>query len=203
MIPNLSIVVHAFTSRILMSFSVDETLLPRHVNLSTRFSAPLFCVKLSPFWLNRIYSVLSVFTWRLIPHVACSRLCSRDLVWVGIFVCSTKSSVKSKPVLEWRNRLLLAFQKLNLRSYGKQRDRCEVRQMNPTWGQQHASPGAGPKSPTGQRSGTHSSVKQLQLHIYKGGVYCWDNIQPSKDYHDFLSIHIYSYYTYTMIFFVK
>ena len=37
MIDSLSITVHAFVSRVSMSFSVDETLLPRSVNLSTSF----------------------------------------------------------------------------------------------------------------------------------------------------------------------
>ena len=36
MIDNLSIAVHAFTSYILMSFSVDKMLLPRYMNLSTK-----------------------------------------------------------------------------------------------------------------------------------------------------------------------
>ena len=46
MIDNLSIVVHAFARRILMSFSVDETLLPRYMNLFTNFREPSFCVKM-------------------------------------------------------------------------------------------------------------------------------------------------------------
>ena len=37
MIESLSIAVQAFVSRVSMSFSVDETLLPRLVNLSTSF----------------------------------------------------------------------------------------------------------------------------------------------------------------------
>ena len=37
MIDSLLIAVPAFFSRVLMSFSVDETLLPRQVNLSTSF----------------------------------------------------------------------------------------------------------------------------------------------------------------------
>ena len=37
MIDSLSIAVYAFVSRVSMSFSVDETLLPRYVNLSTSF----------------------------------------------------------------------------------------------------------------------------------------------------------------------
>ena len=40
MIDNLTIAVHVFVSSILMSFSVDETLLPRYVNLSTSFREP-------------------------------------------------------------------------------------------------------------------------------------------------------------------
>ena len=40
MIDNLSISVHIFASRRLMSFSVDEILLPRYVNLSTSFREP-------------------------------------------------------------------------------------------------------------------------------------------------------------------
>ena len=37
MTDSLSITDHAFASRVLMSFSVDETLPPRYVNLSTSF----------------------------------------------------------------------------------------------------------------------------------------------------------------------
>ena len=43
MIDNLPIAVHTFASRMLMSFSVDETLLPRYVNLSTSFRVPPLC----------------------------------------------------------------------------------------------------------------------------------------------------------------
>ena len=37
MTDSLSIAIHAFVNRVSMSFSVDETLLPRYVNLSTSF----------------------------------------------------------------------------------------------------------------------------------------------------------------------
>ena len=48
MTDSLSIAVHAFASRILMSFSVDEKLLPRYVNLSASFrDTPPFSVELS------------------------------------------------------------------------------------------------------------------------------------------------------------
>ena len=49
MIDSLSIVVHVFVSRIMMSFSVDKKLLPRFMNLSTDFSEPPFKVEMSPF----------------------------------------------------------------------------------------------------------------------------------------------------------
>ena len=78
MIDNLSIAVNAFASRILMLFSIDETLLLGYVNLSADFREPPFKVEMSPSWLKHKYSILSPFTWRPIPPVACSRLCSRD-----------------------------------------------------------------------------------------------------------------------------
>ena len=49
MIDNLLIAVHAFNSHILISFSVDETLLLRYVNMSTNFRELLFRVEMSPF----------------------------------------------------------------------------------------------------------------------------------------------------------
>ena len=54
MIDNLSIAVHSFASRILMSLSVDETLLPRYVNLSANFRESPSRMELSSFWLKRI-----------------------------------------------------------------------------------------------------------------------------------------------------
>ena len=44
----LSIAVHAFVSFVFMSFSVDETLLPRYVNLSTSFRELTPSVEMSP-----------------------------------------------------------------------------------------------------------------------------------------------------------
>ena len=75
---NLSIVGHAFTCHILMSFSVDEMLFLRYANLSTSFREPPLSVEMFPFLLKHIYSVLSAFTWRPMLPAACSRLCSRD-----------------------------------------------------------------------------------------------------------------------------
>ena len=51
MIESLSIAVYAFVSRVSMAFSVDETLLPRYVNLSTSFREVPSCVEMSLVWL--------------------------------------------------------------------------------------------------------------------------------------------------------
>ena len=48
MTDSLSIAVQAFASRGLMSVSVDKTLLPRKVNLSTSFRELPFSVEMSP-----------------------------------------------------------------------------------------------------------------------------------------------------------
>ena len=47
-IHSLLIAVHAFVSRVSMSFSVDESLLPRPVNLSTSLGGVLSSVEMSP-----------------------------------------------------------------------------------------------------------------------------------------------------------
>ena len=84
-IDNLSIADHAFIRCILMTFSVDETLLPRYVNLSSNFWELPFRVEMSSFLLKHIHSVLSVFKWRTMPPAACSRLCNGDSALVGVF----------------------------------------------------------------------------------------------------------------------
>ena len=43
--------VHAFVSLVSMSFSVDSTLPPRYVNLSTSLSGVPSRVEMSPVWL--------------------------------------------------------------------------------------------------------------------------------------------------------
>ncbi len=48
MIDSLTIAVHAILSRVLMSFSVDDTLLPRKVNLSTTIRGVPSSVVMSP-----------------------------------------------------------------------------------------------------------------------------------------------------------
>ena len=45
---SLSIAKHAFARRVLMQFSVDDSLLQRLVNLSTSFSEPPFSEEISP-----------------------------------------------------------------------------------------------------------------------------------------------------------
>ena len=52
MTESLSVAAHAFASRVSMSVSVDETLLPRQVNLSTCFRELPFSVEMSPVCLN-------------------------------------------------------------------------------------------------------------------------------------------------------
>ena len=88
MTDSLSIAVYAFASREWMSLSVDETLLPRWVNLPTSFSELPFSVEMSPLWLKPIYSVLGALAWRPMPTAVCSRLCSRVSAWVGAFARS-------------------------------------------------------------------------------------------------------------------
>ena len=49
MTDSLSIADHTFANHVLMSFSVDKTLLPRYVDLSTRFRELPFRVEIYPF----------------------------------------------------------------------------------------------------------------------------------------------------------
>ena len=109
MTDSLSIAIHAFARRVLMSFSVDETLLPKWVNLFPSFRDPPFCVEMFPFWfwLKHMYSVLSALTWRPMLFAA---FLSRDSAWAGVFARSTISSVLSVSVFVCVGfRLLLAF----------------------------------------------------------------------------------------------
>ena len=54
----LSRAYHAFTSSVLMSFSVDVTLFPKLVNLSTSFNNAHIIVEMSPLQLKQMYSVV-------------------------------------------------------------------------------------------------------------------------------------------------
>ena len=89
MIDNLLTTVHAFAIHTLTSFSVHMTLPPMYVNLSTSFRELSFSVPMSPLWAKHMYSILSTFTWRPMPPAACSRLCRRDSVWVGVFAIAS------------------------------------------------------------------------------------------------------------------
>ena len=91
MIDSLSI-VHAFARHILTSLSIDGILLPRYMNLFTNFRALLFRVEMAPSQLKHMYSVLLVFTRRIMSPAACSWLCSKDSAWVGIFARSSMLS---------------------------------------------------------------------------------------------------------------
>ena len=91
MIDNQSIAVHTFASRILMSLSVDETLLPKYMNLSTNFREPSFRVEMFPFLLKLLYSA---FTRRPMPPDF-----SRDSIWIDVFVRSAMSSPLSASAL--------------------------------------------------------------------------------------------------------
>ena len=77
MTDNLLKAIHAFVSRVSISVSVDKTLLPREVNLSTSLRELPFSVERSPVRLKRKYSVLCALTWRPMPAAARFRLCSR------------------------------------------------------------------------------------------------------------------------------
>ena len=93
MIKKLLITIYAFASCILISFSVEEMLLLRYVNLSIDFRESAFRVEMSPFWLKDMFYILSAFTWRPMPPAACSRLYSRDSAWVAIFARSAMLSL--------------------------------------------------------------------------------------------------------------
>ena len=93
----LSITVHSFASHVMMSISLDETLLPKYVNLSTSFRELTFSEEMS--------SILFAYTWRPMPEETRSRLCSRDLAWAGVFARNAMSSMYSM----FRNYLYFIF----------------------------------------------------------------------------------------------
>ena len=78
MIKYLLIPVHVFTSRILMSFSVHEMLLLLYMNLSTDFRENYFSFLLKTHALHLVCIHMET-------NATCSRLCNRDLAWVGVF----------------------------------------------------------------------------------------------------------------------
>ena len=76
MIDYLLIAIHAFTSRIFMSFSVDEMLLLRYMNLSIDFREPPFRVEISFLIKTHVLCFVSIDMEANTLHVACYRLCS-------------------------------------------------------------------------------------------------------------------------------
>ena len=84
---SLSIAIQAYSRCVLTSLSEDEIILLRYVNLFTNFRGPPFRVVMTPLRSKHKHSVL----WSMLP-VVCSRLCSRDSAWVGIFARSAISS---------------------------------------------------------------------------------------------------------------
>ena len=105
---SLSIAIHAFARRILMSISVDATLLLRNIICPANFREWPFTVEMSPSRFKNLYSVLTAFTWRLMPPAAYCRLCRWDSAWV--FERSVMSSAQSaSDIVFARYRLLLAF----------------------------------------------------------------------------------------------
>ena len=92
MIDSLSVAVHAFVSCVSMSFSVDETLLPRQLTLSTSFREVPSSVEMSPVRLKHMYSVLGALTWRPMTAAACSKLWSSVSPWLGVFARIAMSS---------------------------------------------------------------------------------------------------------------
>ena len=80
-IDNLLIAVHTFVRHISTSFSIDEILLLKYMNLSTNFRGLLLRVEIAPPHLKHKYSVLFVFTWKPVPSAIYSRVCSRDSAW--------------------------------------------------------------------------------------------------------------------------
>ena len=95
---SLSIAAHAFANPVLMSVLVEETLLPRKVNLSTTFRELPLIVETSPVQLKHIYSVLCALAWRPMPAAAHSRLCCRVSAWAGALARSARLSPKSASV---------------------------------------------------------------------------------------------------------
>ena len=92
MTDSLSQVAPAFARFVLISFLVDETLLPRSVNFSTIFRELPFSVEMSPVWLKHMYSVLCALTCKPMPAATRCRLWSRVSAWAGAFARSAMSS---------------------------------------------------------------------------------------------------------------
>ena len=76
MINSLLIAVYAFSMRVLITFSIDEILLPRNGNWSFNFRSLPLQEEMSP---SRLKHMNSSY---MLP-AACSRLCNWDSSWAG------------------------------------------------------------------------------------------------------------------------
>ena len=85
MVDKYSIIIYTLPRHIWTSLSVDEILLPSYINWSTIFRGLPFN-EMAQSWFKHMNSVLSDFIKRPMVLAACSRLCSRDLAWTGIFL---------------------------------------------------------------------------------------------------------------------
>ena len=83
-------ILYIHVSCLILGSSKSGLLLLLSVNLPTNFREPPFTMERFPFLLKHVYFVLSA--WRPTLSAASSRLCSKDLAWVGVFARSTMSS---------------------------------------------------------------------------------------------------------------
>ena len=92
---SLSIAVHDFASRVLISFLVDDTLRPWLVNLSTSFRELEFSVEMSPLWLKHIYSVVNykLFAYKLYIYIYIYGLSLNNLTCLVASLQKTAMSV--------------------------------------------------------------------------------------------------------------
>ena len=92
MIDNQLIAVHVFTQLVLMSFSVDKTLLTWYENSSTDFRERIWNGNISFLFKTHLVRFAWIYT-EAILLAACFRLLSRDSAWVGVFDKSAMSSM--------------------------------------------------------------------------------------------------------------
>ena len=86
----LSIAVHAFAKRMLMSLSVDVILLPSYVNLFTNFRDFLRRAEVTPACLKHMHFVSFAFTWTTMSPAACSWLWCKCSARTGVFARSAR-----------------------------------------------------------------------------------------------------------------
>ena len=89
-IDNLPIAAHAFARRILTTLSVDETLLPKYVNLSTNFTKPPFGVESA---LNNY-----CFKWIILRTTALSKVLSMSFQKSGSWIWHLTAADGEAPI---------------------------------------------------------------------------------------------------------